>query len=446
MTHDQEPIAAQATAPGKGGIGVVRVSGVDIAAVAHGLLGRLPATRVATLAHFADGHGAAIDHGVALFFKAPHSYTGQDVLELQGHGGPVVQQLLLRRCLELGCRLAEPGEFTRRAYLNDKLDLAQAEAVADLIEAASARAARAALRSLDGQFSAEVHGLRERLVEVRALTEATLDFPEEDIDFIEVAGVRGRLDGLAAGIGALLQRARQGARLKNGLTVVLAGRPNVGKSSLLNALAGEEAAIVTAVPGTTRDAIARSISIDGLAILVVDTAGLRDTDDEVEAIGIGRTRRALERADLVLHVMEAGGDTETDRAAAAEMPPGIPRLTVANKIDATGEAPGIEGERVRLSAKTHAGMDLLRAELLRRAGLEGAGEDLVLARERHLAALEAALAAVRAALAQLDGPAPAIELIAEELRVAQEAMNRITGEFGADDLLGEIFGRFCIGK
>lgn len=446
MTRDDEPIAAQATAPGKGGIGVVRISGADIGAVVRGLLGRTPAERVATTARFLDAQGVAIDHGVALYFQGPRSYTGQDVLELQGHGGPVVQQLLLRRCLELGCRLAEPGEFTRRAYLNDKLDLAQAEGVADLIEASSARAVRAALRSLDGHFSAEVHTLRDQLVELRALTEATLDFPEEEIDFLEKAQARERLEALAAGINGLLARARQGARLKSGLTIVLAGRPNVGKSSLLNALAGEEAAIVTAVPGTTRDTISRSITIEGLAIHVIDTAGLRETADEVEAIGIARTRRAIARADLVLHLVDAAGETEADRAAAAEIPAGIPLLTVANKIDAAGLSPATTGDRIRLSAKTHAGLDLLRAELLRRAGLEGAGEDLVLARERHLEALEAALGAVEAALAQLAGAAPAIELMAEELRLAQEAMNRITGEFGADDLLGEIFGRFCIGK
>lgn len=446
MSRDDEPIAAQATAPGKGGIGVVRIAGRDIGAVVAGLIGRALEPRHATTTRFLDAQGRAIDHGIALYFRAPQSYTGQDVLELQGHGGPVVQQLLVRRCLELGARLAEPGEFTRRAFLNGKLDLAQAEGVADLIEAASSRAARAALRSLDGHFSTEVHALRDRLVELRALTEATLDFPEEEIDFLERAQARECLAAIVAGIAGLLGRARQGARLKSGLSIVLAGRPNVGKSSLLNALAGEEAAIVTAVPGTTRDTVARSITVEGLAIHVIDTAGLRETADEVEAIGIERTRQAIARADLVLHLVDAAGLTGEDRAAAAEVPAGIPVLTVANKIDKAGLAPTIDGDRLHLSARTHAGLDLLRAELLRRAGLEGAGEDLVLARERHLEALEAAGSATAAALAQLDGEQPAIELMAEELRLAQEAMNRITGAFGADDLLGEIFGRFCIGK
>ena len=446
MPGAADPIAAVATAPGKGGIGVVRISGRDIGAVIEGMVGRTLQPRLASVAEFRDAQGAAMDRGLALYFEAPRSYTGEQVLELHGHGGPVVQNLILRRALELGCRLAEPGEFTRRAFLNGKLDLAQAEAVADLIDAASARAARAALRSLDGEFSRQVSAIRDRLVELRALIEATLDFPEEEIDFLERAQAAARLQGIAKSLAEVLRRGRQGARLRSGFTIVLAGRPNVGKSSLLNMLAGEEAAIVTAVPGTTRDAVARSIAIEGMAVNVIDTAGLRDTKDEVEVIGIARTRHEIERADLVLHVTEAGGAIPEDAAAATAIPAGIARLTVRNKIDVTGEVPGVDGNVVRLSAKTGAGIDALRQELLRRGGLEGAGEDVIIARERHLAALERAAAAVAGAATHLVPPLAGLELAAEELRQAQEALNTITGAFGADDLLGEIFGRFCIGK
>lgn len=446
MLGAADPIVAVATAPGKGGIGVVRISGRDIGAVIAGMIGKTPQPRVATLAEFRDARGAAIDSGLALYFEAPRSYTGEQVLELQGHGGPVVQNLILRRALELGCRLAEPGEFTRRAFLNGKLDLAQAEAVADLIDAASARAARAALRSMDGEFSRAVGAILDHVVELRALIEATLDFPEEEIDFLERAQAAARLTNIGSALADVLRRGRQGARLRSGFTIVLAGRPNVGKSSLLNALAGEEAAIVTAVPGTTRDAVARSISIDGMAVNVIDTAGLRDTGDEVEAIGIARTRHEIERADLVLHVTDAGAVTAEDAAAAAAIPADIARVTVRNKIDMTGEAPGVDGDVVRLSARTGAGIDALRHELLRRGGLEGAGEDVIIARERHLAALEIAATAVGGAATHLVPPWAQLELAAEELRRAQEALNSITGAFVADDLLGEIFGRFCIGK
>ena len=446
MTHEHDTIAAIATAPGRGGIGIVRVSGTAARAVLRAVLGRESAPRQAAFGAFRDASGAVLDRGVALLFAGPGSYTGEDVVEFQGHGGPVVQELLLRRCLELGCRPAGPGEFTRRAFLNDKIDLAQAEAVADLIDASSARAARAAMRSLDGAFSNEVAGLRDRLVELRALVEATLDFPEEDIDFLERANARARLAAIAQAVAGLLRRGRQGARLRSGFTVVLAGRPNVGKSSLLNALAGEDAAIVTAVPGTTRDTVQRAINIEGMALNVIDTAGLRDTDDEVEAIGIARTRREIIRADLVLHMVEAHGETAEDRAVAATIPAGVPLLRVVNKIDAAGAAPTRSAEAIALSAKTGAGLDLLRAELLCRAGLDGAGEDVVIARERHLVALGAAAAAIGAAEAHLAAAAPALELLAEELRRAQEALNAITGAYTADDLLGEIFGRFCIGK
>ncbi len=446
MQGASDPIAAVATAPGKGGIGVVRISGRDIGAVIAGIVGHTLLPRVATMAEFRDAEGSALDRGLALYFDAPRSYTGEHVLELQGHGGPIVQNLILRRALELGCRLAEPGEFTRRAFLNGKLDLAQAEAVADLIDAASARAARAAMRSLDGEFSRQINLVRDRLIELRALLEATLDFPEEEIDFLERAQAVARLEDISATLAQVLRRSHQGARLRSGFTIVLAGRPNVGKSSLLNLLAGEEAAIVTAHPGTTRDAVARSIVIEGMAVNVIDTAGLRVTRDEVEIIGMARTRREIERADLVLHMVEAGIATPEDEAAAASIPAGIACLTVRNKIDMTGEAAGVDGDIARLSARTGVGLNALRQELLRRGGLDGAGEDVIIARERHLAALERAAAAAAAANAHLTLPVAALELAAEELRQAQEALNTITGAFGADDLLGEIFGRFCIGK
>ena len=470
-----DPIAAIATAPGRAGVGVVRVSGKELTGVVAGIIRTMLTPRVATLTAFRDAAGAPIDTGIALHFKAPHSYTGEDVLELQGHGGPVVLNLLMQRCIELGCRLAEPGEFTLRAFLNGKLDLAQAESVADLIDAASAQAARAAVRSLDGAFSREVHALRDELVTLRMLVEATLDFPDEEIDFLKRENVWQRVDRLKTALGAILGRATQGVRLRAGLTVVLAGRPNVGKSSLLNALAGEDAAIVTAVPGTTRDRIEKAILIDGMPLNVIDTAGLRDTDDEVEALGIARTRAAIAQADLVLHLADAtAGMTSEDERIAAELPLDIARVTLINKIDAAGHAPRREdtapalapaaGEApagvalttaaharpprttIYLSAKTGAGLDLLRDELKRRAGLEGAGEDVILARTRHLEALTRTVRYVEAAVPHLDESAPALELFAEELRLAQDALGSITGEFTPDDLLGEIFGRFCIGK
>jgi tRNA modification GTPase len=446
MNPSADAIAAIATAPGKGGIGVVRVSGPDIGAVMSGILGRIPVPRAATLAPFADAGGAPIDHGIALYFDAPRSYTGEHVLELQGHGGPVVMQMLLRRCLELGCRLAEPGEFTRRAFLNGRMDLLQAESVADLIDAASTRAARAAARSLEGAFSRDIGLLRDQLIELRALIEATLDFPEEEIDFLKREHAFERLEGLRIAVAEALRRARQGALLRGGLSVVIAGRPNVGKSSLLNALAGEEAAIVAAVPGTTRDTIARAIDVEGMSVNVTDTAGLRDTGDEVEALGIERARRVIARADLVLHVVDASAASPDDATALAAVPPGVPVLTVRNKIDKAGLPPAVEGDRIDLSAKGGQGMDGLRAELLRRGGMEGAGEDVVNARERHVALLQAVGEQVETACAAIGTAQPALELVAEELRLAQDALNAITGEFGADDLLGEIFGRFCIGK
>jgi tRNA modification GTPase len=441
------PIAAIATAPGRGGIGVVRVSGRNLVPLAQALLGKAPAPRLAVRTAFFDARGAAIDDGIALYFPAPRSYTGEDVLELHGHGGPVVMQMLLKRCLELGARLAEPGEFTRRAFLNDKLDLAQAESVADLIEAATESAARCALRSLRGEFSAAVEALLRQLIELRMLVEATLDFPEEELDPLDRADVQGRHAGLVCAIETALAKSRQGSLLRTGLQIVLAGQPNVGKSSLLNRLAGEELAIVTAIPGTTRDSVRQTIQVEGVPLNIVDTAGLRETQDEVERMGIARTWSEIGKADVVLLLVDArAGVTKQDLELLQRIPQGIKRVFVHNKIDLAGAAPRLERDQasisLHLSAKTGAGMDLLRAELLAAAGWQQGAEDLFMARERHLVAL--CQAAQHAARAGEHFGRP--ELFAEELRLAQVQLNSITGEFAADDLLGEIFSRFCIGK
>jgi len=410
------------------------------------LTGVLPQPRVATLTRFTGTDGGVVDEGLALFFPAPHSYTGEDVLELQGHGGPVVMQLLLRRCLELGARPAEPGEFTRRAYLNDKFDLAQAEAVADLIEASTEAAARSALRSLSGEFSRTVHELVNRLIALRMLVEATLDFPEEEIDYLKQSDVHGRLESLADDVRQLLGQARQGSLLRNGLHVVLVGQPNVGKSSLLNRLTGEERAIVTAIPGTTRDALCETIQVNGVPLHIVDTAGLCETEDEVERLGIDRSWKEIERADVVLHILDAReGRTSLDQDISIRFPAGTEQIILFNKSDLTGHAvcrEELNGQvALWLSAKTGEGMAALEEELLRVAGWRAGNESVFLARERHLAALEQALTCLRAAK-----QAGSIELLAEELRLAQNALGGITGEFTPDDLLGEIFTRFCIGK
>ncbi len=442
-----EVIAAVATAPGRGGIGVVRLSGPDLSAYARALSGRLPVPRYATHTAFIDAAGTEIDEGLLLYFPAPHSYTGEDVLELQGHGGPVVMQLLLQRCLELGARPAEPGEFTRRAFLNDKLDLAQAEAVADLIEASTAAAARSAVRSLAGEFSATVHRLVDKLIELRMLVEATLDFPDEEIDFLKQAKAFERLQALQTELTVVQSRARQGSLLRQGLHVVLAGQPNVGKSSLLNRLAGHERAIVTAVAGTTRDVLREAIQIEGIPLHIIDTAGLRETEDEIERIGVARTWQEIERADVVLQLVDArSGLTEADHAIAARLPAGVECLLVHNKADLIehpiGRTVGNGVVGLWLSAKTGAGIDSLREELLRVAGWQTGAEDVFMARERHLLALARAAAHLHtASLHQAS-----LELFAEELRLTQEALSEITGEFSADDLLGEIFSRFCIGK
>lgn len=441
-----DTIAAIATAPGRGGVGVVRVSGASLSDFAFALCGRAPKPRTAHFARFLDDEGRAIDEGILLYFSAPASFTGEDVIELQGHGGPVVMQMLLERCVQLGARLAEPGEFTRRAFLNGKLDLAQAESVADLIEASTAAAARSAVRSLSGRFSEEVHRIVDALIDLRMLVEATLDFPEEEIDFLERARALPRLEGIRSELEELLDRARQGALLRSGLNVVLVGEPNVGKSSLLNQLAGEDRAIVTDIAGTTRDALRETIQIEGIPLHIIDTAGLRETADTVERIGIERTWREIERADVILRLVDAaqgeGGDDDIDR----RLPPAVERIIVVNKIDLVGLAAGrseIDGRvRLQVSARGGEGVELVRRELLRIAGWHAHGEDVILARERHLLALRQALAHVIEAGGQLG----ALELFAEELRLAQEQLGEITGEFTADELLGVIFSRFCIGK
>ena len=440
-------IAAIATAPGRAAIGVVRVSGPNLKALAQSLLGKVLAPRHAALCNFLDEIGEIIDRGIALYFPAPHSYTGEDVLELQCHGGPAVLQLLLRRCLDLGARLAEPGEFTKRAFLNDKLDLAQAESVADLIDASTGEAAKSALRSLQGAFSTEVNTLTKSLIELRTLVEATLDFPEEDMEFLEQANAVGKLRAIQAQLERVLLAARQGSILREGITVVLAGRPNVGKSSLLNYLAGEDVAIVTSIPGTTRDAIRQAIEIEGIPLHVIDTAGLRETKDEVEKVGIARTWAAIEKADAVLLIIDSTqSESREDRKILERLPGILPRICVYNKIDllpAQPKSEALDGEiRVYLSAKTGAGVDMLRVQLLRVVGWQPTGEGVYMARERHLSALREAGQHLSGALENREQ----IEFLAEELKLAQNALSRITGEFTTDDLLGEIFSRFCIGK
>ncbi|HKW79383.1 MAG TPA: tRNA uridine-5-carboxymethylaminomethyl(34) synthesis GTPase MnmE [Casimicrobiaceae bacterium] len=444
-------IAAIATPSGRGGIGIVRLSGASVSRVIEAIVGRDLTPRVATRADFLSAGGEIIDQGLALYFPAPASYTGETVLELHGHGGPAVLSQVLRRCLELGARLAEPGEFTKRAFLNGKLDLAQAEGVADLIDAATATAARAAARSLSGEFSAEITAIVEELTELRAFTEATLDFPDEDIEFIRATDARGKLSNLRRRLSSILARARQGSLLREGLNVALIGRPNVGKSSLLNRLAGDDVAIVTPHPGTTRDALREAIEVHGVPLRVIDTAGLRDTADQVERIGIERTWATIGRADMVLIVTDARTPEHQDDAAiAARLPAALRRIVVRNKIDLAGVDPRRNDtgamREVWLSAKTGDGFELLRQAMLEAAGAHEDMEDAFLARERHLAAMRTAEARLEAAAAQLEGSPPPLEFFAEELRAAQQALSTITGEFTADDLLGAIFGRFCIGK
>ena len=460
LPRHNEPIVAIATASGRGAVGIVRVSGADLSAFITGLFGRALQPRHATYLPVADAAGVPIDHGLAIHFPSPHSYTGEDVLELQAHGGPVVLQLLLTRCLDLaephlpGLRLAQPGEFTERAFLNDKLDLAQAEAVSDLIEASTEAAARSATRSLTGAFSNDVNALRDKLIDLRMLVEATLDFPEEEIDFLEKANARSRLQAIAAQVDVVLGRARQGALLREGITVVLAGQPNVGKSSLLNALAGAELAIVTAIAGTTRDKVSSTIQIEGVPVHMIDTAGLRDSLDEVERIGVARSWSEIERADAVLlmHDLTRIGEPAYDAGDAqirARLPAALQNserlVRVFNKSDAAA-APPHAPNGVVLSARTGAGIDALRARLLQLAGWQTQPEGLFIARSRHVQALRKTGAHLAAALGHAARADAALDLFAEDLRLAHECLGEITGAFSSDALLGEIFGRFCIGK
>ncbi len=450
--HDS--IVAIATAPGRGAVGIVRASGRDLSRLIAAVCGRPLTPRLATLLPFSGDDGRMLDRGLAIHFPAPHSYTGEDVLELQAHGGPVLLQLLLARCLQAqpGLRLAEPGEFTERAFLNDKIDLAQAEAVADLIDASTEAAARSAARSLAGDFSAEIDRLSVSLVQLRMLVEATLDFPEEEIDFLEKAGARAQLDGLQAGVAGALARARQGALLREGLRVVIAGQPNVGKSSLLNALAGAELAIVTPIPGTTRDRVAETIQIEGVPLHVIDTAGLREgaeVADEVERIGIARSWEAIASADTVLFLHDLGRLNDTayraaDAVIAARLPQGVAVLQVYNKADLPGTQASVAG--IALSALSGAGLDVLRHALLQQAGWQAAPEGLYTARARHVQALRRAAEHLAAAQLHASARDTALDLLAEELRLAHRALGEITGQFSSDDLLGVIFAGFCIGK
>ncbi|MDY0748977.1 tRNA uridine-5-carboxymethylaminomethyl(34) synthesis GTPase MnmE [Paucibacter sp. R3-3] len=457
LSRHQDPIAAIATAPGRGAVGIVRISArQDLTPIVEAICARPLRPREATYLPFLDAQGGAIDQGLALLFPAPHSYTGEHVLELQAHGGPVVLQLLLARCIEagaaLGIRLAEPGEFTQRAFLNGKLDLAQAEAVSDLIDASTEAAARSASRALAGALSHEVGELRDALIKLRMLVEATLDFPEEEIDFLQQADALGRLQRLTAQLDGVLDRTRQGALLREGIKVVLAGQPNVGKSSLLNALAGAELAIVTPIPGTTRDKVSQTIQIEGVPLHVSDTAGLRETDDVVERIGVARSWDAIAEADVLLflhdltRIGEAGYEAE-DRAIGERLA-AVPReriMQVFNKADVAGAAQAPEGA-LTLSAKSGQGLDQLRRRLLEQAGWHATPEGLFIARERHVQALRRTREHLAMAGAVARQEPPALDLLAEELRLSHDALGEITGTFSADDLLGEIFSKFCIGK
>ena len=475
-----DPIVAIATPPGRGAVGIVRVSGKAIAPLIRALCGRDLKPREATYLPFVDAAGEAIDHGLALYFPAPHSFTGEDVLELQAHGGPVVMQLLLARCLEAGAeidatmqqprltglRVAQPGEFTQRAFLNDKMDLAQAEAVADLIDASTEAAARGATRSLSGEFSKEVHSLRDALIHLRMLVEATLDFPEEEIDFLQKADAAGQLTRLQATLARVMQRTSQGALLREGIKVVIAGQPNAGKSSLLNALAGAELAIVTPIAGTTRDKVQQTIQIDGVPLHIIDTAGLRHSEDEVEKIGIERAWAEIENADAVLFLhdlvrwndaSESAHYQAADAAIATQLtsllPKRVPVIQVWNKVDAvqanqTEAATQTDHEAVNItvSAKNGQGLETLRRTLLQVAGWQPAAEGVYIARERHVQALRQVSAHLSLADSQLKAKSQALDLLAEELRLAQNDLSAITGEFTSDDLLGVIFSKFCIGK
>lgn len=444
-----ETICAQATANGRGGVGILRVSGNSVQQIARSILGKLPEPRVAELLNFLDEQGDPIDQGIAIFFPNPNSFTGDDVLELQAHGGPVVMDQLMRRALELGARAARPGEFSERAFLNGKMDLVQAEAIADLIDSASEQAARSAVRSLQGAFSTEIHHLVDAVTELRIYVESSMDFPEEEIDFLAEGDVAGRLQTITTQLERVLESAREGVLLKEGMTIVIAGRPNAGKSSLLNVLAGKESAIVTEIPGTTRDLLKEQIDIDGLPIHIIDTAGLRESDDPVEQEGIRRAWQEIEKADRVLLLVDdQEGLTAEDGDAQGQIEH-IPTTIVRTKIDLTGKEPGLHGggqdTEIAISTKSGDGINLLRTFLKDSAGYHVSGEGTFLARRRHLDALQRAQRSLQQGESQL-AEFRAGELLAEELRQAQESLSEITGEFTSDDLLGKIFSSFCIGK
>lgn len=454
MSHN-DTIIAQATAPGRGGVGILRISGPLASAVARTVLGKLPKPRYADYLPFRDVDDSVLDQGIALWFPGPNSFTGEDVLELQGHGGPVILDLLLKRILTLtGIRIARPGEFSERAFLNDKLDLAQAEAIADLIDASSEQAARSALNSLQGVFSTRVNSLVEALIHLRIYVEAAIDFPDEEIDFLSDGKIEAQLNQVMHSLDEVRAEARQGSLLREGMKVVIAGRPNAGKSSLLNALAGREAAIVTDIAGTTRDVLREHIHLDGMPLHIIDTAGLREASDEVERIGIERAWNEIENADRVLFMVDGTTTDATDPASIwpdfiARLPAHLPITVVRNKADITGESQGLEEvsgySLVRLSARTGDGVDILRTHLKKSMGFETHLEGGFLARRRHLQALEQAAEHLQQGKMQLLGPM-AGELLAEELRLAQQSLSEITGEFTSDDLLGHIFSSFCIGK
>ena len=444
-----DTIAAIATPSGRGGVGILRISGPKVSSLAVDICGHTPRERVATYARFHDADGQVMDEGIALYFKAPASFTGEDVLELQGHGGPVVMDLLLRRAVELGARLAEPGEFSRRAYLNDKLDLVQAEAVADLIDSQTQAAARSAIRSLTGAFSDRVQHLVSAMTGLRMYVEAAIDFPEEEIDFLADQHIADQLNKLIDQTETLLKQATTGRLLRDGMTLVIAGLPNAGKSSLMNALTGQDSAIVTDIPGTTRDVLREQVEIDGLPLHLIDTAGLREADDAIEREGVRRAHDAIASADHALWVYDGHDDTDIKGLAQAGLPPQLSLTLIRNKVDLSGESPKLHERdgvtEIALSATNGTGIDLLRTYLKQRVAYDGASEGDFSARRRHLDAIERALVSLRDGQSALtDGRAG--ELLAEDLRQAQLALSEITGEFSADDLLGEIFSSFCIGK
>jgi tRNA modification GTPase len=443
MAIPADTIVAAATPPGAGGVGVVRISGGAVEAIAAAMLGSLPKPRYATHRTFRNAAGDELDSGIALYFPAPGSFTGEPVLELQGHGGPVVMAMLVDAAVELGARIAEPGEFTQRAFLNDKLDLAQAEAIADLITSGTEQAARAALHSLSGMFSTEVDALAEQLVRLRMHVEAAIDFPEEEIDFLSDEQLAARIERCAQAFADLRRRARVGRVLRDGYRVVIVGKPNAGKSSLLNRLSGEEAAIVTEVAGTTRDILRETINIDGLAVELVDTAGLREDPDRIEEEGIRRARKALQSADAVLWIQDAGAPLQ--HRIEEDVPAGAEIIVVRNKIDTTDDEPGLADGILHVSAKTGAGIDALQERLRRAAGYRNLGEGAFTTRKRHVDALRRAAQHFETGRRALE-ETKAGELLAEELRLAQEALGEITGAVSSDDLLGRIFSEFCIGK